>query len=688
MRSILLSMLIVLIVIVPAAAQGSLVPITLLREPDMLTVYVQADQRASLLDLRFQYLDEQDREILLSLRDYEAFREASADVGAACFVLRTVETDTPIPQECVGLGRSNVFVQEIGEAGLFWFDVLFNLARPLVLLDANGAIGVCPAENPRCELGFPYSPVGEPPPPPLLFDPADIDQREILVLITEFEQISGNPLQPHLEWERVLDDAIMETGVHARAELMPQIVRSHEEARTLADQYGATLVIWGYVGAAVVNSQYTVTPRWSQIRELPGETEIVGSLDDLNLFVSPGGDVAYVFMFVMAQLTYFTDDNAGALSLIDQAIALAPPGREAEMGAGALYFFRGHVQVILGVSSEITLPDYDRAIELGYQRPLVYQGRAWRYSDLGDHERAIADIDYAIALDPTNALSYMTRGALYARQNDYEHALVDSNQAIALDPNTAAYYLQRGTLYLNMGDNEHALTDLNYAIELDSSNPFFFIARGTHFLSMREYARALTDLDQAIALDPANAIAYNARALLYGVTGDFENALADFDQAIALDPTQANFFQGRAILYGILNQQELAIFDLDEAIALAPTDGDIYSDRGDVYKLLGNYARALADFNQAIALDPTDLSAFEGRALIFLEQENYRAAYDDFTRVTELDPQHVMAYHWLTYINANAHRCQAAVEALRRYVELAGDAADPSLETFYREECG
>ncbi len=590
MRRLVLALLTtaILLGIAPAAAQASPVRVTLLRERDMLTLVVQASDSASLLDFRFQYLDEYDREILIALRDYDQFRESSADVTEACFVLRAFETETPVPQDCLNITRTNLHVQELGTASLFWFDGVINLQRPLTILDVNGFVGVCPAENPRCEFDYPHAPPGEPPPPPILFDAADLDNREILVLIAEFERLNPeiNPLQPQGEWERILENAISEVGVNARAELLPQTFRSHDEARAAAEQYGATLVIWGYVGAAVVNSQYTVTPRWSQLDTQPGETEVIGTLDELALFVSPGGDVEYVFNFVTAQLVYFSrEDYQAALDLMDRAITLVPAGREIEMGVGALYFYRGYTQVYLGAPPETVIEDFTHAIDFGL----------------------------------AGANAYTNRGAAYNELGEYERAIVDFNQAITLDPDNASAYSNRGNSYYHLGETD----------------------------------QAIADYDRAIALNPALADAYFNRGITYAELGEYAQAVADFDQTIALSPDFA----------------------------------DAYNNRGNAYSSLGEVEQAFADYEQAIALDPESVLAYHNRGNVYYDTGNLRAAYQDFTRAVEIDPTFAAAYVGLLSVDVDRGRCDQAADALRTYIELMGNAADPAVEGYYRQRC-
>ncbi len=715
MRRFILALLTtaILLGVAPASAQGLPVRVSLLREREMLTLLVQASDPASLLDFRFQYLDDYDREILIALRDYDQFRESSAGVTEACFVLRDFETETPVPQECLNITQSDLHVQELGTASLFWFDDVINLQRPLTILDVNGFVGVCPAENARCEFEYPHAPPGEPPAPPLLFGAADLDNREILVLIAEFEQISGSPLQPHLEWQHVLDDAIAEVGVNARAELLPQTIRSHDEARTAAYQYGATLVIWGYVGAAAVSSQYTVTPRWSQVQAQPGETEVIGTLDELALFVSPGGDVEYVFNFVMAQLVYFTkSDYETALTLIDQAIALAPAGREIEMGLGALYFSRGDTLDQLGAPPETRIKAYTCSIDLDPDYALTYNNRGIAYNDLGDYERAIDDYNQAIGLDPEFAFAYKNRGNAYAYLGDYERAIDDYNQAIALypayalaynnrgnvyaylgdyeqaiedyeqaiafDPELALAYTNRGLAYADLGDYERAIDDYEQAIALDPELALAYINRGNAYYALGDYEQAIADFDQVITLDPEDALAYTNRGLAYADLGEYERAIADYDQAIALDSAYARAYYNRGNAYYDLRDYEQAIDDYDQAIALDPAYARPYFNRGNAYYTLGDYERAIADYDQVIALDPAYALAYNNRGLAYDDLGDHERAMADYDQAIALDPGFALAYNnrGLAYYTLNDLR--AAYQDFTRAVEI-----DPNYANAY-----
>lgn len=639
-------LIVIAALVIPAAAQAPVVRLALLREPEMLTVIVQASEPVSVLDLRFEYVNEYDFEILQALRDYEQFRAAAANVTQACFVLRAHDTETPIPQECLSMARADLHVQELGEAGIFWFDTRINLQRPLTVLNTTSVISVCPAENPRCEFDYPYAPPGEAPAPPLLFDAADLENREILVLIADFEQMSGSLLEPHLEWERVLNNAIAETGVNGRAERIPTIIRSHEEAREAAGWYDATLVIWGYVGAAVVSSSYTVTPRWSRIEEQPSETEVIGTLDELSLFVSPGGDAKYIFDFVVAQLAYFADDYAAALEMIDRAIELAPLEREEEMGLGALYFYRGYTQDRLGASPEIVIDDYTRAVTLGVRLASAYNNRGTAYYALGDYDSAMLDYDQAIVLDPGDATPYNNRALIHIEAGDYERAFEDYDQAIALDPTYSTAYDNRGVAYVQSGEYAQAIADFDQAITFDPDYVSAYNNRGGVYEQQGDYDQAMADYDQAIALDPTLAEAFNNRGRLHYLMGEYRRALNDFDQAIMLDSAYLNAYNLRGSTYYALGDLKQAIEDFGRVIALDPLFADGYNNRGLAYADLGEYELAFDDYDQALALDPMSLIAYYNRGNAYYGIGAYELAIADFDQVIAIDPAH----QW-TYVN-------------------------------------
>jgi tetratricopeptide (TPR) repeat protein len=86
--------------------------------------------------------------------------------------------------------------------------------------------------------------------------------------------------------------------------------------------------------------------------------------------------------------------------------------------------------------------DFDAAMVLDAQNPLIPYNRGNAYFDTRQYERAIRDFSLAIALDPRFALAHFNRGVAHERLGDAPAAIDDYRRALALDPQ-ATYARER-----------------------------------------------------------------------------------------------------------------------------------------------------------------------------------------------------------------------------------------------------
>ncbi|NDJ62969.1 MAG: tetratricopeptide repeat protein, partial [Chloroflexi bacterium] len=390
LRAALILALLLITAAISVAQDDPTIDFTLFRSPDTLTVYVPAapgdDVTVNLYGLNFQTGGGE----RFFPRDYQAFTALNFQglTVPTCLILRRAETDDPLPQACQQLEATQRHIAFLTDADVFWYDESTGTEETLIVQDAETIVDLCPAGAADCPIRFPYTP------------PAGgtscaevIANREVVVLIARFEQISG----------------------------------SHDEARATSEAYCATIVIWGNVRFAVIESFYTFTPRWSEIRRQPGATAVsaVESLDELALFVSrDGGDVEYIFRFVVSQLIYFEDQQA-ALPFLETALELAPEGREAEMAVWALYFSRGYILSEIDQDYFHALIDYNRVIDLNPMYPPAYNNRGLVHAELGKYDQALADFDRAIDLDPADVFAHNNRGLIHAELSEYDQAFAD-----------------------------------------------------------------------------------------------------------------------------------------------------------------------------------------------------------------------------------------------------------------------
>lgn len=464
-----------------------------------------------------------------------------------------------------------------------------------------------------------------------------ITEGELLVLIADFRVIGESALDPDAEWEITLNDAITRLKREQRRKFQPRVLRvpvsidSADEARRLSSTYRATLVIWGRVRAAAVETFYTLTPRWGTVEDdLIGETRVQAqsTLDELRIFVSAGGDTEYKLNFVMAQLAYFGDDPQEAIPFLTRCIALAPAGREAEVGLAAVFFYRGYLYEAFQNDPKSAIEDYTRAIALDPSLAVVYQNRGNNYDAVGEFEKALADFNQAIALDAEQALYFYNRAKHFDLTGDFPKAIEDFTAAIALDENFAAAYNGRGVAHVMLNDLESAAANFGQAAKIDPDVPDYHLNLGIAYGAQGKMPESLASLSNAIEIDPTFDRAFFVRGSTYRRIGDQDKALADLDRAITLNPKYVDAYNERGLVHQFKNEQDKAIADFSRAIDLNPDYRFAYSNRAFLYTVQAPqqptaaekqafFDRAIADYQKAISLAPNDPALYAALGTTF-----------------------------------------------------------------------
>lgn len=177
-----------------------------------------------------------------------------------------------------------------------------------------------------------------------------------------------------------------------------------------------------------------------------------------------------------------TGDAAGALPLLEEAIALNPDSADAFRSLGDAYLALGQEREALEM--------FLRAIDL-YQaqsRPSsrelarayfgvgnVYATREFKFPE------AIRAFQNALNADPNFGLAHARMGDLLAQRQQYERANVSYQAALALEPNSPEIYNGLGELLFAMGYVDRAVAAWRQAIAIDPG-----------------YGEALTNLGNAL----------------------------------------------------------------------------------------------------------------------------------------------------------------------------------------------
>lgn len=110
-------------------------------------------------------------------------------------------------------------------------------------------------------------------------------------------------------------------------------------------------------------------------------------------------------------------------------------------------------------------------IKLGKGAPAnlatAYLNRANVYAQRSKYARAFADYNAALALDADNPLIPYNRGNAYFDNRQYERAIADFSRAAQLDASFALAYFNRGLAHEQLGDTAAAAADYRRALALD-----------------------------------------------------------------------------------------------------------------------------------------------------------------------------------------------------------------------------
>ena len=531
-----------------------------------------------------------------------------------------------------------------------------------------------------------------------LFD-AQVIQSDILILVAQFQESSESQCDPQVTWEEVWNNAVLQLGAAANAHvaLHTGTIETQHDARELADQSGATMVIWGRVHdeTCLVDSNYTLNIHHSWL-ELRGIDVISDIPSQFSLLLTLESSSEYLHNFALAQLAYLSQDQLTAIPYLNYVIALSP---SSESGEALMRFYRGNL--VRKQSSQYTgddrwtmlqsaITDYRAALESWsfdddpseYATVQVNLGITfWELSQVtdptGNLRLAIAAYDEALRFFAPGttpfqyALAQHHLGNAYTQLAAYEHQEDNLGQAVAAyvealrfftaDITPFAYGMEQtnlGTAYSMFAQVNEPIANLHLAINAYSealhyltysASPLVYTtavySRGTAYYALSDYENRAGNLSQAIA-------AFNEALSLYP------------SDSYPLDYAATQFFLGNA--YAALAQIEsdpdqlrLAIAAYNEALLhYTPTGSPL--EYAQTQRYLGTAYQSLAQFE-----DPEGNSAHAVQA--------YMEALRFYTLAnTPLEYALLMSDlgNIQFYLGQNDQACASWTHALEAYVQM------------------
>ena len=226
---------------------------------------------------------------------------------------------------------------------------------------------------------------------------------------------------------------------------------------------------------------------------------------------------------------------------------------------------------------------------------------------LGKPDGAISDFEKAIEVDSESPLIYNGLGNAYKALGNYEEALANMTISVERENRCVEFLVDRAALYCEMKSFSLAVRDLTNALELNLSDPQLFYKRGLAFYQSQMFKEAIKDFKESLANRPFPTYKpdiYYHLGLAYANLEMFNKAILPFTKCIELCPNEPVYFHERAKSYQMVEENEKALADFTMVIRLQPKNAHAYFRRGFSQKALKKYMEAAEDFSQARALQP------------------------------------------------------------------------------------
>lgn len=218
-------------------------------------------------------------------------------------------------------------------------------------------------------------------------------------------------------------------------------------------------------------------------------------------------------------LAYFwKQDYDHAIADFKLALKLKVDLYESLLVLGYTYFMKNDL--------EHALESLNHATQLRSDDAFVYSLRATVHDQIGNYGISVADYSRSIELGWNEWNSYLRRGRVYVRINNYDLALRDFNEAIRLNPNEPINFIERGRLFIRIGKSDSTLADYRRAVTLikpNSSDVMNSVAWdfATHDEHLDE---ALKLSKRSLQLEPEEANYWDTLAEIYFRLNRFEEA--------------------------------------------------------------------------------------------------------------------------------------------------------------------
>lgn len=295
-----------------------------------------------------------------------------------------------------------------------------------------------------------------------------------------------------------------------------------------------------------------------------------------------------------AEMLFETENFEGCVRASTMALQVA------ESEAMHAFHVRADALKRLGKCSEAAR-DYERALDVGADDPLIYVGRAECYLEMDLLDEAAADIAHAIGLDMQNDAAFNTSARINLARQRFKAAMSDADLAVALNSDNHFARKTRAKIFMIKEMWHEAIDDLTVALKYrDNLMRASCYGMRAHCYNMLEkYEEAIADANRGEECDPENGMAYANRAYAFLKHGEVDACLGECNRGLKLDRSQPELHKVKAQARIKQKDYEGAVADCTSALQIDPRYVEAYEVRATALDYLEHYDDAARDRRQA-----------------------------------------------------------------------------------------
>ncbi|MEM7371070.1 MAG: tetratricopeptide repeat protein [Bacteroidota bacterium] len=308
-----------------------------------------------------------------------------------------------------------------------------------------------------------------------------------------------------------------------------------------------------------------------------------------------------------------------AMNAFSRALDLASELVDARLGRARLYLLEHQPELALLDLTEVqrcapqhpdaydliqqVMETYETQITAAPFDPMSYVRRAQAYLQLGREEDALADWNYALKLDSENPLLLDGRAMLLIEIEQYSQAIIDLERAMDIAPEVADLYHHRALALIHLRRTSEAIEDLGRAITYSPEKADAYYLRGKLSRTQEHMDEAFSDLHLAIELGGQQADLFKEYALVLLEKGEWESAAEAYQQAASIHP-DPDICLDCAYTLNALGRIEEAINYLDLLLRDWPDHVEALSERGWLLAQVGKLEEAIEDLTYSVEVAP------------------------------------------------------------------------------------